>query len=132
MSQHAPRILIVDDDALLRRLITKVFNDIGFEVEVAADGAAAIEAFRRFRPSVVLLDIIMPGREGLETTVDMRAIDPAVPIIAMSGGGRIGPNEFLAVAEALGATATIAKPFNTGQIRDLVNSVLQSSERPPG
>jgi len=132
MTPDAPRILIVDDDALLRRLIAKIFDDVGFQVEVAADGAAAVGAFRRFRPSVVLLDIIMPGREGLETTIDMRAIDPSVPIIAMSGGGRIGPNEFLALAEALGAAATIAKPFSSGQIRDLVGKVLQDSERLPG
>jgi CheY-like chemotaxis protein len=129
MVDNALRILIVDDDAMLRQLLTKAFTNVSFEVAVAADGAAAIQVFRTFKPDVVLMDIIMPEREGVETIVELRTLDPNVPIIAMSGGGRVGPTEFLALAEALGATATVKKPFTISQIRDVVQRALNAPNK---
>jgi CheY-like chemotaxis protein len=129
MVDSALRILIVDDDAMLRQLLTKAFTNVGFEVAVAADGAAATQVFRTFKPHVVLMDIIMPEREGVETIVEIRTLDADVPIVAMSGGGRVGPTEFLALAEALGATATVKKPFTISQIRDVVQQALNAPNK---
>ena len=131
MSDAAVRILIVDDDAMLRRLLTKAFTEIGYEVAVAGDGSEAVQVFRDFHPDVVLMDIIMPEREGIETTMELRLLDAEVPIIAMSGGGRVGPGEFLALAEALGATTSVTKPFTISQIRDVVDRVVKAPAAPP-
>jgi CheY-like chemotaxis protein len=101
-------ILVVDDDAAVRRLLHKMLDDAGYYVVEAEHGDAAIEVLRRTTVDVMLTDLVMPEKEGLETIGEVRKSYPKVKIISMSGafGGH-----YLKVAAMLGADAVIAKPI---------------------
>src|SRR5690242_13143113 len=96
-------ILLIDDDPLVRAAIRAMLEDAGYTVRSVGDGRAGMKAFRKKRPDLVITDIIMPEREGLETIIEMRTLWPEGPIIAISGGGRDGNADFLQMAERLGA-----------------------------
>jgi len=115
-----PYILVIDDDAMVRQAPIRVLENSGYEVQCAPDGRQGLRAFRIRRPDLVISDIIMPEMEGIETIMELRILSRDCPIIAISGGGRLGKADFLAVAKKLGATATLNKPFET---EDLLRTV---------
>lgn len=106
------RVLVVDDDREMRESVARVLAVAGYVVEVAEDGAQAIEV-QRARPAEVLItDVFMPTRDGLETIQFFREAWPAMPIIAMTGGSPTGKtDEYLSVAKVAGADVTLRKPF---------------------
>lgn len=110
------RILVIDDDALLRGTIRKMLESAGHAVVEAPDGRSGLELFGAQPFDAVITDIIMPEKEGIETIREMRKADPAIRIVAMSGGGRTEHMEFLTIAAKLGASATLAKPFRKEQL----------------
>lgn len=118
----ASSVLIVDDDAGMLRRLGEAFTGAGYQVHTAADGEIALRRFQVVRPDVVLTDILMPTREGLETIMAMRKARPDTRIVAMSGGGRVGPFDCLAIARRLGADAVIPKPFRLAEVLALVAS----------
>jgi DNA-binding response OmpR family regulator len=105
------KILVIEDDVLVRNMVDKVLRHGGYDVVMAEDGVRGMNSFRSERPDLVLTDIIMPEREGIATIVEMRRECPDAKIIAMSGGGRIGSADFLGMAKKLGANDIIPKPF---------------------
>jgi CheY-like chemotaxis protein len=117
-------ILVVDDDDSFRTGLSKVLSQEGYETTACVDGAAALEAFRKRAVDLVITDIIMPEKEGLETILELRRIAPKLKIIAVSGGGRNGPEDYLPIAEHFGAARTLAKPFDKEQILQAVREVL--------
>ena len=119
-----PKILVIDDDVMVRNTISKVLRHSGFEVIVAEDGVRGLASFRRDRPDLVITDIIMPEKEGIETIIEMRREHPETKIIAVSGGGRIGNADFLGMATSLGAAAVIVKPFLPEDLISKVKSCL--------
>jgi DNA-binding response OmpR family regulator len=119
-----PKILVIDDDVMVRNTISKVLRHSGFEVIVAEDGVRGLASFRRDRPDLVITDIIMPEKEGIEIIIEMRREHPETKIIAVSGGGRIGNADFLGMATSLGAAAVIAKPFLPEDLISQVKSCL--------
>jgi DNA-binding response OmpR family regulator len=119
-----PTILLVDDDDLLRDALHQTLVRAGYDVEDASDGAAALRAYRKRPRDVVITDIVMPGKEGLETIRALRAQDLDVRIIAISGGGVGRADDYLNVAQKLGATRILAKPFSGAEIVALVAEVL--------
>jgi CheY-like chemotaxis protein len=119
-----PRILVIDDEAAIRYTVQLLLEDSGFTVEVASNGREGVAAFRANPPDLVLTDILMPEQEGIETIMQIRREFPKTKIIAMSGGGRMGNTDFLTIAKGLGADATIAKPFETEDLIDLVQRLL--------
>jgi CheY-like chemotaxis protein len=121
---EAKSILVIEDDVELLRQLGAAFAGAGYEVHAAVDGEIGLKRFRSAAPNLVLTDILMPNREGLETIMAMREVRPDVKIIAMSGGGRIGPYEFLNLAHHLGADAVLAKPFRLGDLLTLVQQTL--------
>ncbi|MND65656.1 Alkaline phosphatase synthesis transcriptional regulatory protein PhoP [compost metagenome] len=121
-------VLVVEDDPLLLKNLAACFAAAGCAVMTASDGVIGLKRFEENRPDVVVTDIIMPDREGVETIMAMKARDPAVPILAISGGGRIGAGEFLSLAVGLGADAGLAKPFRSG---DLLAAVADLLSREP-
>lgn len=123
-------ILVVDDEELVRRTLRAVLERAGHTVEEAQDGDEAISKFTETSPALVLIDIIMPNREGVETIGELRRINPEVPIIAMSGGGAVGGNLFLDLAAELGATRTVNKPFRNAELLALVEACLRSAGIP--
>jgi len=116
-----PLILVVDDEASVRSVLTRILVEGGYDVVEAGDGDEAIEAVRRYAPGVVIMDLVMPQKEGLETIAEVRRLAPEAKIIAISGafGGR-----FLTVATHLGASATLSKPIAADVLLRTVNKVL--------
>src|SRR5687767_14250536 len=106
-----PRVLIIDDDGEVRAVLRRLLGQAGYEPEEAADGEEGLEALRLRRPDVVLCDLYMPGRDGIEVIWEAQQEHPGLPVIAMSGGACNGRLDLLAVARDLGAAATLDKPF---------------------
>jgi CheY-like chemotaxis protein len=106
------RILIIDDDEQIRTLTTAVLARAGFEIETAADGEEALRLYRAEPADVVLCDLYMPGKDGIETIRDLRVQFPDAKIIAMSGGGATSGGSALRFARNLGAHDVLPKPFS--------------------
>ena len=120
------RILIIDDEDQSRNMLNQALTRAGYEVFAASDGSEGIELFRSVMADLIITDILMPGKEGLETIMELRRDFPDVKIIAMSGGGRTGNLNFLDIAERLGAQRTLQKPFHLEEVLQLVQDVLQA------
>jgi two-component system chemotaxis response regulator CheY len=104
------KVLIVDDNASTREMVKLILNRIGHEViGEAGDGDSALEAFSRLRPDVVLLDIIMPGRSGVEVLEDIRGMDPRAKVIMVTAVDQDDMNRSL---PEKGAAGVIYKPFS--------------------
>jgi CheY-like chemotaxis protein len=114
-------ILIIDDDPQMRRLLRRLLSETGHIVQEAANGEDGVSLFRQQHPVLVITDIVMPVREGIETIGELRRIDPKLPILAISGGG---PEIYLRSAALLGATAVLEKPFDPGAFLALVGELL--------
>lgn len=117
-------VLVVDDDAGVRELVKAMLSLEGFEVAVAGSDEAAMAALENRSFDLVITDLLMPGRSGLETISGIRGRDARLPILAISGGGRIGAAECLHTARCLGANATLAKPFGHRELLSQVNGLL--------
>jgi DNA-binding response OmpR family regulator len=118
------RILVVDDDESLRDLLKMMLRHAGYEVVTASNGIAGIKEFRAAAFDLVITDVIMPEKEGLETISDLRREFPNVKIIAMSGGGKFLKLDLLQVAQRLGAQRTLNKPFNQMELLETIKEVL--------
>jgi len=123
-----PRILVVDDDQVLRGALRIVLEAAGYDVIEAADGDAALRVFGEHGADLVLQDIFLPERDGLEVIRALRAAIPPPTIVAMSGGGRIGYVEVLGAAAAFGAARTLRKPF---EARELLAAIRELLDRGP-
>jgi DNA-binding response OmpR family regulator len=119
------KILVIDDDILVRRTIARILEQGGYEVVLAEDGDKGVAKFRSERPDLVITDLIMPEKEGIETIIEMRREDPNARIIAVSGGGRVASMDFLVVASKLGAGAVLRKPFGPAELLDCVTRALE-------
>ncbi len=120
------RILVIDDDTQIREMLREILEREGYEIEDAENGKDAL-AIQQARPcDLIITDLIMPEQDGVETIMEFTQRDPAVKIIAISGGGRIGPRDYLEMAEALGAKKTFYKPFKRQEILAAVSELLNS------
>jgi DNA-binding response OmpR family regulator len=122
------RILLVDDNESFRRPLAEILRNYGYEVHTADEGSAALKLFQSQRFDLVVTDLIMPGKEGVETIMELRRLEPDVKIIAISGGGRIDANDYLATARMLGAARTLVKPFDVTEILEAMGSLLDERE----
>jgi len=118
------RILVVDDDHDICEVLAMGLTHAGHEVRVAADGASALRHVRAEPFDLIITDIFMPGKEGIETIMEIRRDFPAVKVVAMSGGGRTGDLHYLRDAVALGAVRTLRKPFGRAELLDAVRAAL--------
>jgi len=109
-------ILIVDDDDQIREMLQLLLEAGGHRVEVAADGKVASRLIADRVFDLVLTDVLMPERDGLEFIGEVRKIQPAMKIIAMSGGGHIARESYLKIAKAFGANAVLEKPFSNTEL----------------
>ena len=119
-----PRILIIDDDTAVRTTVRHVLERAGYETVEAADGGEGIRMMDGV--DLVITDLLMPEVDGVNLLGMMRREGRTVPVIAMSGGGKVDSKSYLDVAKALGAYATIAKPFDLQQLLDTVRDALAS------
>ena len=121
--EEKKKILLVDDDQSIRVLYARALKSAGFQVETAANGREAIESLAQSEPAVIILDLVMPEQEGIETILQLHAQHPKIPVIAISGA--LGANEYLHVANLLGVRATLTKPIQPEQLVKAIRSVLE-------
>jgi DNA-binding response OmpR family regulator len=126
MTMPEDTILIIDDEPMIRHLAARILDRAGFRTISAANGVQGLARFRRERPALVITDLIMPEREGIETIRYIRREGANIPIIAISGGTLTGTADFLAMARELGATAILRKPFEPIELLLLVERCLGS------
>ncbi len=123
------RILLVDDDPDVRRSLENALSRAGYEVVSAANGVEAIRQWRDIHGGdLIILDMFMPEKDGLETMVELRSHSPGVPIIAISGGGTTGRLDILDDARLLGAIETFEKPFSIHALLALVARTIANAQ----
>lgn len=110
------KILIVDDEPQIREILRIWFEQEGFTVQVAENGREGVRLQRRDPAQLLICDLIMPDQEGIETITSFKKLFPGVGIIAISGGGKIGPDSYLEIAVQLGAWKAFKKPLDIPQL----------------
>jgi CheY-like chemotaxis protein len=117
-------LLVIDDDAAMRRMMVRTLSGSKHRVLEAENGQEGLKMMDEHKPDVVITDILMPQKEGIETIREVQERAPATKIIAISGGGASHNLMFLDVARAFGADAVLAKPFRPAQLVQTVEQVL--------
>jgi two-component system chemotaxis response regulator CheY len=118
-------ILVIDDNASVRKALILMLESGGHSVTGAKDGAEGLRAFEATDPDLVIVDIIMPDKDGIEIIREMRRAKPEARIIAMTGGGRFTNLDFLKMARAFGAVDTLAKPIDPDDLVLRVEACLE-------
>ncbi len=118
------RILIIEDDNEVREFLDSLLDRAGYQTVTAVNGKEGVELFRTSAVDLVITDIIMPEKDGIETIMDMKRANAQLKVIAISGGGRAEPENYLHSARLLGADRTIKKPFTNEDILEAVRTLL--------
>ena len=118
------RILVIDDDIQVLNVLHFALVHEGYDVLKASNGKEGIKLYREDPVDLIITDLIMPEKEGIETIRELTSEFPNVKIIAISGGGRIGPADYLNMAKVLGAKRTLAKPIERDELVKTVKEVL--------
>ena len=119
------KILIVDDDELFRAMLIEMVQREGHQVSAAVNGNAALTAIEQSRPDLIITDILMPEKDGIELIMELARCESRIPIIAVSGGRRSISLEFnLESAKLMGVRATLPKPFSREQLRSAITDAL--------
>jgi len=114
------KLLVIDDDEQFRAFMSEALHKRAYEVLTASDGDEGLERIINDSPDLVITDIVMPGKEGVEVIMELRQREISIPIIAMSGGNLGNADSYLKMAKKLGANAVISKPF---QLEDLILAI---------
>lgn len=118
------RILIIDDDPDIRRLLKGALERSQHEILEAANGIEGMRRWREGNPDLVITDLVMPEKDGLDTLFEMVSLDPRVKVIAMTGGNWREAVDRLHDARLFGAVRTVAKPFTLSEMLRVVGEVL--------
>jgi DNA-binding response OmpR family regulator len=120
------QILIIEDDIQFRPMLEQMLTSQGYQVISSENGIQGMEQFRRHQPALVITDILMPEKDGIETILEIKRESPSTRIIAISGGRRsISPKFSLDSATLLGVDSVLAKPFTRQQLLDTIRNVLR-------
>ncbi len=117
-------ILIIEDDDFVQNMLKQTFERAGYDVATASNGRIGVKLYQSQAFDVVITDLIMPDMEGIETISTLRKTNPDVKVIAISGGGRNGPEDYLHLAGKLGAAQTFSKPVDRNKLLDAVKTLL--------
>ncbi|SRR5712692_8289160 len=123
-------ILVVDDETILLTLMDTVLSRKGHEVVLAGGGHKGVEMFRQNHPDVVITDIFMPNRDGIEVVMELKRSCPRTTIIAMTGGGQRCMMEITSPAKLLGTDHILHKPFARESLVAAVNAALGTPPPP--
>lgn len=118
------KVLVIDDDELIRLTIGNMLRKTGYTIFEAGDGNEGLDIFKREYPGLVITDILMPNKEGLETINDLRGLDAKVKIIAISGGGSVKNMSFLQLARKMGADHILTKPIKPDELFRVVGKLM--------
>ena len=119
------KILIVDDEVQINNILSRYFKK-HYDISLAENGIQATDLLKENKYDLVIMDVIMPEKEGIETLIEIKKIYPELKIIIMSGGGKIGPQSYLKIAKAVGADEVIEKPFDLSDLHKLVIKLIES------
>ena len=119
-------ILVIDDDIDIREMLQRMLTIEGYKVLIASDGVEGVALHKENPVDLIITDIIMPNKEGISVIQDLKLKTPDLKIIAISGGGRVSPANWLELAEAFGADHTLVKPFERKQILNAVEKLLEN------
>ena len=114
------RILVINDDDQISGLVLQMLSESGHEVGEASDGHVGLDQFPQTPTDLVITDILMPERDGLEIIQTLKKENPEVKIIAVSGGGDTGRIDYLSQAEDFGADWTLRKPFKLQELLETI------------
>ncbi|HEX4196460.1 MAG TPA: response regulator [Caulobacteraceae bacterium] len=115
-------VCIVDDDELVRAKIAQDLKALGFDTVEVEDSRALPKVLSERPVEAVVVDLVMPEKDGVELIAEIRRGWPAVRIVAISGGGRIGPNLYLKIAQQMGASACLVKPVGAAALAEALNA----------
>jgi CheY-like chemotaxis protein len=118
------RILVIDDDEQMLLMLRTMLERAGYEVLVALDGIRGMKACRSTPVDLVITDIVMPEMEGLEIIMALKREFPSMKIIAVSGGARNKPGDYLRMAAGLGANRTFTKPFDRREMLTAIKELV--------
>ena len=128
------KIIVIDDEADIRNVLKEVLERAGHEVDIADSSDAGLDILRDKGADLVITDIIMPGKDGVDTVYQIRMEFPNTRVIVISGGGNVAPTDYqpsaistsayLASADAAGADVTLTKPFERAEILNAVNELV--------
>ena len=125
-------ILIIDDEETTLTLVTEVLKQEGFEVLLARNGEEGLALFDANTVDLVITDMVMPVKDGLDTMLELKKKVPALPVIAISAGGTIPKERYLAMAGHLQNTKTLAKPFSGEELLAVVHDQLDQYRETDG
>lgn len=121
------RILLIDDDETLNGVLTYLLNQAGYEVESVLEAKKGLRILQEKEIDLVLTDIVMPDMDGIETIIHIRKMNKQIPLIAMSGGGKIDPEDYGKLAIRLGADDFFKKPFDQKDLISKIQTLLEKS-----
>ena len=117
-------ILVIDNDPMVRHTLRAIFEWAGFGVHEAPDGIEGLRCYKEHAPDLVITDIVMPGKNGLDTIRELRSLSPSLKLIAITGSDPDGRHGYLKTAEDLGVQHTFAKPFDVKELMGTVKGLL--------
>ncbi len=117
-------ILVIDDDEIVNAMIVQLLMEAGYDAEGARDGHLGILRLKSTPFDLVITDIVMPEKEGLETIIEIRKMNKTIPIIAISGGGKVNADQYLNMAKNLGADYALKKPIENEHLIGAVRECL--------
>src|SRR5688572_15176682 len=120
------KILIIDDDALVRMTMKNVLKKLEYTVFEAEDGNKGLEIYQKEKPDIVITDMLMPEKEGLQTLSEIKALNPKAKIIAMSAGGNLKNMSYLQVAKKMGADGILSKPVTPDELVAIIKRLSSS------
>lgn len=123
------KLLLVDDDMFLRELTSKALKKAGYEVTLASDGGEAIKKAREEDFDLVITDILMPEKDGMDVIQEIKVMRPSIKIIAISSSGIAGHSSLLKIAEAHGSDGSLQKPFTPEQLINKISEVVLPATR---
>ncbi len=126
MKDNNAKILVIDDDKQMRELLRHLVELMGGEAVEAIDGRDGLNKQKKVNAELVITDLIMPEQEGFETIKKLKEDYPETKIIAISGGGRIGPELYLPTAKELGADRVFSKPFEIEELTEAIKELLNN------
>jgi DNA-binding response OmpR family regulator len=118
------KILVIEDDKVLRETIVEILINEDYEVFEASNGDEGLRLHAAYNFDLVITDILMPLKDGLEVIMTLKKESPSVKLIAISGGGRVTANDYLAVAKKFGSHEALIKPFNNSELVEKVKALL--------
>ena len=125
MTAQPPKtILIIDDEEQIRKMLRQMIEKNGYNVFEASDGGEGLQCVKHNHIDLIITDIFMPGKEGIETIIELKRDYPDITIFAMSGGGSVGPETFLKITNQLGVVETFTKPIDRKALLHAIDTLF--------